>query len=296
MTDNPLANIGNLTKPATVLIQKISNAIGGIAKPWQIVRTAKAQAKAERIRAEMEIEIIDLKRRAVHRFIEEEAMKQHNIEEITRQALPLLDEKSSPDEVEDDWITNFFDKCRLISDKDMQQIWSRILAGEANIPGTFSKRTINLVSDLDKNDAEMFTRLCDFGWVINGKIIPLISNYVVKIYQDHGVNFDSLSHLESLGLIRFNSIVLLQEDELPKVMTVSYHGKPVTLTFPKDTGNELTVGMVIFTRAGKDLAPISGSKAVDGFFDFIYDFWADHKLVPRRENGPPRPQAVLVDW
>src|SRR5579863_2131617 len=30
MSNNPLANLGDLTKPATVLIEKISDAVGGI--------------------------------------------------------------------------------------------------------------------------------------------------------------------------------------------------------------------------------------------------------------------------
>jgi hypothetical protein len=30
MTDNPLMNLGDLTKPATVLIEKISDALGGV--------------------------------------------------------------------------------------------------------------------------------------------------------------------------------------------------------------------------------------------------------------------------
>jgi hypothetical protein len=52
MTENPLANLGDLAKPATVLIEKISDAVGGVFKPFQIVRVARAEAEAELIRAE----------------------------------------------------------------------------------------------------------------------------------------------------------------------------------------------------------------------------------------------------
>src|ERR1051325_1274205 len=159
--------ISDLTKPATVLIEKISDAIGGIFKPYQMVRVAKAEVAAEQIRAESQIQITDLHRRAMHRFLEEEAGKQSNIEEITNKALPLLKETSSPQDVEDDWITNFFDKCRIISDGEMQKLWSRVLASEANNPGAFAKRTVNLLADLDKSDAELFTRLCGFVWTVD---------------------------------------------------------------------------------------------------------------------------------
>ena len=52
MSDNfesSLINLGELSKPATVLIEKISEAVGGTFKPYQIVRVAKAEAQADRI-------------------------------------------------------------------------------------------------------------------------------------------------------------------------------------------------------------------------------------------------------
>ena len=42
-----LINLGDLSKPATVLIERVSDAVGGIAKPWQIKRIAKAETKAD---------------------------------------------------------------------------------------------------------------------------------------------------------------------------------------------------------------------------------------------------------
>jgi hypothetical protein len=42
-----IVNIGDLTKPATVLIEMISDAIGGVARPWQILRVARAEAEAQ---------------------------------------------------------------------------------------------------------------------------------------------------------------------------------------------------------------------------------------------------------
>src|SRR5712692_1338799 len=174
MSDTPFSNLGDLTKPATVLIEKISDAVGGVFKPFQIVRVAKAEAEAELIHARAQIQVSDLQRRAMQRFLVEEAKRQSNIESITQKALPLLDEKASPQNVEDDWITNFFEKSRIISDEQMQRLWSGVLAGEANSPGTFSKRTVNLLADLDKGDAELFMRLCSFDWVIVDEVVPLV--------------------------------------------------------------------------------------------------------------------------
>jgi hypothetical protein len=173
--ENPIISLGGLSKPATVLIEKISDVVGGLFRPYQIVRVAKAEAEAERTRAETQVQITDLQRRAFYRWLDEEGRKQRNIEDITRQALPEVKEGSRPEEIEDDWIANFFDKCRLVSDGEMQQLRSRVLAGEANAPGTYSKRTVNFLSSLDKADAALFTELCSFGWWI-GDVVPLVIN------------------------------------------------------------------------------------------------------------------------
>lgn len=285
MTDNPLTKLGDLTNPATVLIKKISDAVGGVFKPYQIVRVAKAEAEANRIQAESQIQVTDLHRRAMHRFLEEEAKKQSNIETIAQNALPLLEEKSAPQNVADDWITNFFDKSRIVSDGDMQQLWSRVLAGEANAPGAFAKRTVNLLADLDKDDAELFMRLCGFGWII-GNVVPLVFDVQGEIYNRNGLSFNSLAHLESLGLIQFNNIAGFQRLKLPKTVMVFYYGRPTDLTFPADIDNTLEIGQVLLTRAGHQLAQVCGSTQVEGFFDFVYDRWASQSLVPKRETEP----------
>lgn len=156
---NSLINIGELSKPAVVLIEKISDAIGGCFKPYQIRRIAQAEAEAEKIKEITKIEITELQKRALSRFILEEAKKQNNIENITRKAINNVSEDAHPQEIEDDWITNFFDKSRLISDEEMQKLWAKLLAGEANSPGKYSKRTINIMSSLERSDAQLFKSL-----------------------------------------------------------------------------------------------------------------------------------------
>ncbi len=92
-----LINIGDLGKPAEALVNKISDAVGGLFAPWQIKRIAKAEAEAVIIKARGEIEVTDLQRRAMHRFINEEASRQKNIEDITAKALPQLTDAADPD-------------------------------------------------------------------------------------------------------------------------------------------------------------------------------------------------------
>lgn len=292
-TNNSLINLGDLSKPADTLIKKVSKAVGGIFEPYQIKRLAKAEAEAAVIKAQSEIQITELHRRAMHRFIEEEANKQKNIEDITSQAIPLLEEKTDAEKMNDDWVTNFFDKSRIVSDKEMQGLWARVLAGEANEPGTYSKRTVNYLGDLDKADADLFTKLCGFGWMV-GNVVPLIFNVQKDIYVDNGITFNALSHLESIGLIQFENLSGFRRLGLPKNFYVMYYGQPLQLEMPKDEGNELELGCVLLTKVGQELAPICGSKPVDGFFDYVKERWKAHIRAPVTEQGAPgdAPQAA----
>jgi hypothetical protein len=283
-----LIDLGELSKPATVLIQKIADAIGGIFKPYQIKRIAKSEAEASLIEAETQIQITDLHRRAVHRFIEEEALKQANIERITADSLPLLEAQSSPEKIDDDWITNFFDKCRIVSNEEMQKLWSHVLAGEANKPGAFSRRTVNLIADLDKRDAVLFRKLCSFGWMIVN-VTPLIFDPLADIYNRHEINFETLNHLDALGLIQFNQVGTFQRLQLPKKITIFYYGTPVHLTMPNDANNGLELGHALLTRAGQELAPICGSTAIPDYLDYVRTRWTQQNLISQEVTGPSQP-------
>ena len=291
-TSNSLINLGDLGKPIDTLINKISDATGILYEPRRIRRKAKAEsdaaiisAKAEAavdiINAESEIEITDLHQRAAHRLIQEEAKRQKNMEDIIAQAVPDVNEEAKPDAMEDDWVANFFDKCRTVSDSEMQSLWARVLAGEANFPGTYAKRTVNLIAELDKSEAELFTRLCGFGWLI-GNIVPLVFDYKAEIYNEHEINFNTLSHLESIGLVQFDGIADFERRNLPKTFITHYYSKPLLLEMPADVDNNLTLGKTRLTRIGQELAPICGGKPVAGFYEYVKDQWKQY--LPKVEN------------
>ena len=267
-----IIDLSNLSKPVDTLIKKISNATGILFEPRQIRRIAKAKADAALTEAESEIQITDLHKRAARRWIEEEAQYQNNMEQITSKAIPQLNEDGDPDSMEDDWVTNFFDKARIVSDDEMQMLWSCVLAGEANRPGTYSKRTVNFLSDLDKNEAELFSKLCGFAWNIG----PLIFDEKGEIYNREGVDFGTLTHLDSIGLIQFNPLSGFRRIRLPRQFVLSYYGRPLVLEMFKETDNELDAGKVLLTKTGEELAPICGGKPVDGFWEYVKDQWKQY--------------------
>lgn len=284
---NALINLGELSKPATVLIEKISGAIGTLYQPHQIRKIARAEADASRIRALVEVEITEIQHRGLVRMIEAEGKKQENIEAISSGAVENLSPNARPEQIEDDWLSNFFEKCKLVSNESMQSLWSKILAGEANSPGTFSKRTVELVSTLEKKDADLFTRLCGFGWTM-GQVTPLIFDPAKEIYKEQGITFTDLTHLDSLGLIRFESVTGFELSFNSNLAMVVYYGSPITLNLAQKANQKIKIGQVLLSNTGRELAPICGSKRVDGFLEYVVKEWGNDKVFA----SSPWPQNV----
>ena len=293
-----------LTKPVETLMKKISNAVGVLYEPKRIEREAEAQAKADKIKAKSEIEITDLQKRAARRRMKEEMKYQQNMESITAKSLPQLNENADASQMDDDWIANFFDKCRIVSDDEMQTLWWRILAGEANTPGSYSKRTVNCLSEMDKTEAEMFRNLCAFCWHIAytsigkptdipflssqdcmeivqaGKMIPLVFDPRNAIYNKHGINLDVLNHLDSIGLIHFNFLDF--SDTFRTALNTNmafglYHDKLLCLKNPEPSSNfKHSIGKVSFTQIGEQLATLCKTEPIDGFYDYIKTKWSKY--------------------
>ena len=293
MSGEPGTNMtlaGDWSKPVTVFIEKISAALGGYFEPGQIRRIAHAQADAKKITAVADIEVTELQRRALRRFVAEETKMQDNMETITAKALPQISDQAKTENVEDDWITNFFDKCRIISDESMQSIWSKILAGEANTPGSYSKRTVNFLADLDKKDANLITAFFGYCWIIDG-IAPVIFDVHDAIYNSHGIDFDSLRHLESIGFVSFDPLAGYSKMRFPRQILAHYYETPIIIDFNSDDmmSNKLDVGKAMLTTIGFELSRVCVSQPVPGFMDYVLTTWIRQGLVlssPFPRMGP----------
>ncbi|MCD8030130.1 MAG: DUF2806 domain-containing protein [Bacteroides sp.] len=64
--------------------------------------------------------------------------------------------------VDPDWSARFFDYAQDISDETIQVIWGKILAGEVERPGRFSKRTLAVLRNLSKSEGEYFVELSQY--------------------------------------------------------------------------------------------------------------------------------------
>lgn len=253
-TDISVVNAGKFAKPMNTLIEKIANATGVIYEPTKIRRKAKAEADAAKTKALVDLEIEEIQKRALNRLVNEEIKKQENIEAITEKSFDSIKENASPENIEDDWISNFFDKCKLISDEDMQKLWGKVLAGEANTPGKHSKRTIEFMTTMDRYDAEIFNKLSHFCWIFDD-IQPIILNHKDK-ETNKLLSYNELTHLESIGLITTESFGLVKLIANKIEAICFYKGRQLNIKASNSKNYKVNIGIIALTKIGQDLMSI----------------------------------------
>lgn len=273
-----LINLGDLSKPATVLVEKVCNAVGIIYEPVHIKRKARAKAEAEKIRVLARLELSEIENRAVERLVHQETRKQENIEQITAQAAAVLPENAKVQDLDEDWIAHFFKQCDTVSDKEMQSLWARLLSGEATTPGTFSKRTVDFISSIDKKDAALFTKFCQFVWVLD-EVSPLIYEIDNEVYTKQGINFDALKHLDAIGLISFEALGGYARMGFGKYARAFYYGRLTLIEFPADEKNQMNTGHALLTTTGRELVPVCGSVRNEEFYLYVVRKWSQEGLI-----------------
>ena len=183
-----------------------------------------------------------------------------NLVRILAKASRQLTDAAKPDLISDDWAANFKDKARTCSDPDMAELWAQLLAGEANKPGSYSRKAVNTLGDMGKADAELFSNLCQFQLMMGtvGQRTPVIIRGINDIYGRWDITSDSLGVLRELGLVSYVG------DPLDGVSVgivakcnVLGHSEGI-LNFARRDGTaapvEVDIGTVQFTRTGAEIS------------------------------------------
>lgn len=277
--NNSIISFGDFGPAAKAFVEMVDKHLSGAIGPYYAKWQAEADASIARTQADSKIEITDLERRAANRWLSEEAWKQRNMEQIASRAIPMLSERAQPEGMKEDWVANFFEKCRITSDGEIQSRWARLLAGEANAPGSYSARSVNTLAEMDKTDAELFTTLCRYCWTIRGKV-PVIhtpNGYAEpkkavyeKLYATLYATPGIMSHLETIGLIQLHPQTTFSLKDVANHTVAHYFDKSFEMEFGKETGTVL-YGYVAFTRVGQQLSNLCNCTPIEGMFEYMRD-------------------------
>ena len=278
-----IKDLAGFSEPAKILIERVCDGVGAIFRPNQIIRVAKADSKADLIKARGQVEVdkirilggikvSEVEKRALARLAYEEGKYQQNMEDILKNALPDVKEDAKPEAVEGDWFINFFDKCRLISDPEMQTLWGKVLAGEANEPGSFSKRTVNFIQTLSKNEAEKFQLLCCFS-IASENFTPLIYDPKDEFFVKNGLNIMDMQILNDIGLIILEGLVTYSVPiNVPK-FELFYFDTTFEIRIPEK--DDFKIGQVVMTELGREIAKLCSIRPIHGFSNYLVGKWSE---------------------
>ncbi|TVS08775.1 MAG: DUF2806 domain-containing protein [Phycisphaerales bacterium] len=263
-----------LSKAATELLQVIKDVTGFVLEPAAIRRTAKANRDARILEAKTDVEVARIRAQVLDSLSAEEVIKYCNASSILLNAASKVSESAPVRNIDPDWLLLFVDKAKLITDVQMQELWARVLAGEAAVPGSFSKRTVEFLRTLNADDARAFSLACRFAPLLDGEPWLFVYYDNIGFYKEHDLEFWMLSHLDDIGLIRFD---YLGGGFTARIETVHaglvYGGSKYEMRFPVKFSGELSVGSAILTRSGRELHRLVEHQAVDGFCEYVFGRW-----------------------
>ncbi|WP_396187761.1 DUF2806 domain-containing protein [Flavobacterium sp.] len=255
-------------KPIEKLIEVISQGIGTLYKPRAIRKEAEAEAykigiiekaKANAI-AEGKIIDLELYENIQERIIHQETRKQINIDNITQIAANQLNQEKevSEEKVDNDWTTRFFKIAEDISDDEMQNLWGRILAGEIKQPKSFSLRTLEILKNLSKYEAEIFTKFANLKLKSGNTNVIYNQDNGKFLESEFGITFPDRLLMTELGLIASEnnlefSFSATAETERTDVLI--YGDKGIVL-YKKTNVPKQGIQVLVFTSIGGELSKL----------------------------------------
>jgi hypothetical protein len=160
------------------------------------IAAAGSEVLAGRIKSDPELAAL-----AIARSIDDQIDRQQNLNDILRLATAQIAKDIPPEDpppqgkIADDWRRKFTSFAEDVSEPQMQTVWARILAGEFRQPGTFSYRTLRLVSELSPTIAATFESVSD-QIIAGDALVTLGTDW------NEGENFRAAKALADWGILQ----------------------------------------------------------------------------------------------
>lgn len=161
-----------------------------------------------------------------------------------------------------DWFMRFYEIVGNISDDKVQDIWARIMAGEINNPHSYSLRTIDVLKNIGKQEAEVFSNILSYCVVGDSHIfLPNYDEYLEKC----GISYSQIMNLSEHGLIYNDASIVLKfsvsEEEEAYFVNQNY-----VITICSQHEHVIEIKQFPLTTVGKELATLVGNSMSDSVF------------------------------
>lgn len=210
-----------------------------------------------------------------------ELRQQQNIEAIMLRAVQYCSDNSITDRADQDWFSHFISLAEDISNKTMQGLWAKILAGEISQPGSFSLKTLQAFRNMSITEAKLLAKACSLAmsdarkkniWMLSGAYqLPKLFNFFNKQRQQRfDLNQAGLSYADIL-ILADNHLLFEQETESHSLakgerIHFSYNGKQLSFVAKKA---DCILTFYKFTPIGTELAHLVSDNIDDNYLGAI---------------------------
>lgn len=198
--------------------------------------------------------------RVQERLVYKETKRQQNLDYINFIAGEQLsqEETVSEEPIEDDWISRFFNIAEDISNEEMQGLWGRILAGEVKQPKSYSLRTLELLKNLSKSEAEVFTKIAQLKITSGDKSFVYNQDDGKFLEDDFGITFSDRLLLTELGLIASenNLEFSFNPTNNAKMTNILTYGNKGIVLFRNENTPKQPLQVLVFTKIGLELSKL----------------------------------------
>jgi len=221
--------------------------------------------------------------------------KQKNIETIMEKTFSYCASKSIDKRTDLDWFNRYITLAEDVSNKTMQDLWAKILAGELYRPGSYSLKALKVFRDLSIVDAKLLATACSLAVkdqskknirIISGAYQqPGLFNFFNKDRQKHiNLSHFGLNYADILSLAD-NHLLYQQESESNMMasgdtLNFNYNGLPLTLNGKKPN---IALQFYKFTPIGTELAHLITDKPNDEFLVLLKQQLSHHFEISSNE-------------
>lgn len=218
-----------------------------------------------------------------------------NSKAIYEKAKESFQSGTDREEIDDDWLHFFFDKASKVSSESMRAVWSKLLAGEYNNPGSINRKLLHIISIMDVHSARSFQTLCGYvferdtlftSYATEALLIPSgfyedALSFVIKAdkwLQNCGyenskdlsnqliMNTGELNSLENLGLIQ------VVKEATCGIPLAYYLHNGTRLRLCPDEDSEVPLGKYSFTSEGQQLYQIVNPFGNEATFEIVNQY------------------------
>jgi hypothetical protein len=205
-----LKDLAGFSEPMKEFIRAVSYYFERRSEPTRIRNEAAAQADALRIEAQAEADASEIRQRSSLRLRVQEIQNQLNLERIIQNAARQVEAlPANSSGMDEDWLHRFFIEAQEISDERLQALWSKLLSGEFQSPGRFSRRVFRLLKELDPLDLAVIEETAAKTLTITDHDGTQQTFLNVDIYEEW--NLGAERERELLGTTQLKNSAILQE-------------------------------------------------------------------------------------